>query len=385
MPSRNGPPIAPLRPKVALPRSTDVFVIGGGPAGIAAAIAACRRGFSVTLADSATPPIDKACGEGLMPDALAAARDLGIHLPSGAGHPLRGIRFRGGESVAEAFFPSGEGLGIRRTELHRLMIEHAIDAGVNLCWGTHVSGISAKGVQTAERPVQARWIIGADGGRSPVRRWTGLDPCRRQSLRYGFRRHYPVAPWSSFTEVYWGDGCQIYLTPVAASEVCCALISRDPHLRMDRAMAQFPTLSRRLSAAPAGLPERGGVTASRRLKAVCRGNVALLGDASGSADAITGEGLCVSFQQAAALAAALAAGDLSLYQDAHRRLARRPEFMADLMLLLDRNRTLRRHTLRVLAAHPGLFARTLALHVGERGLPAFFSSGLALGLRMFSL
>jgi len=67
------------------------------------------------------------------------------------------------------------------------------------------------------------------------------------------------------------------------------------------------------SAEPATL-ERGGVSASRRLKSVYRGRVALVGDASGSVDAITGEGLCLLFQQAVALAGALEAGDLCLYQ-----------------------------------------------------------------------
>ena len=61
--------------------STDVFVIGGGPAGLAAAIAARQRGFRVIVADGMRPPIDKACGEGLMPDGLAALERLGIRVP----------------------------------------------------------------------------------------------------------------------------------------------------------------------------------------------------------------------------------------------------------------------------------------------------------------
>jgi flavin-dependent dehydrogenase len=73
-----------------LPRSTDVFITGGGPAGLAAAIAARGRGFDVTVADCAIPPIDKACGEGIMPDGLAAASYL-LHLKWGvAWHALRG-------------------------------------------------------------------------------------------------------------------------------------------------------------------------------------------------------------------------------------------------------------------------------------------------------
>ena len=63
-----------------VPSETDVFVVGGGPAGLASAIAARRNGFDVVIADSARPPIDKACGEGLMPDGVAALRRIGVEL-----------------------------------------------------------------------------------------------------------------------------------------------------------------------------------------------------------------------------------------------------------------------------------------------------------------
>jgi menaquinone-9 beta-reductase len=351
-----------------MPTSTDVFVIGGGPAGLAAALAARRRGFSVTVADSAVPPIDKACGEGIMPDGLTAARALGLDLEPAGGFRFRGIRFCEGSHRVEAAFPNGEGLGLRRTVLHQLMVDRAADAGVRMCWGTHVNPDSVK----------ARWIVAADGGHSPVRRWAGLDACELNSRRFGFRRHYEIAPWSEFMEIHWGDGFQLYVTPVDKFEVCVVLISRNQRLRLDDALPQFPELQRRLSAGCASL-ERGGVSASRRLKSVYRGNVALVGDASGSVDAITGEGLCLLFQQSVALAAAMEAGNLSLYQAEHRSIGKRPAFMADLMLLMDNRALLRRRTMGALAAKPGLFERMLALHVGEIGPRQLVHAGLALG------
>src|SRR3954451_12756607 len=124
-----------------LPRTTDLCVIGGGPAGLATAIAARRRGLDVTLADCAVPPIDKACGEGIMPDGLAAARSLGLDLTGAQGQTFRGIRFCDSKSSAEADFPHGPGLGLRRTALHQLMLEHALDCGVRMAWGTRVCGI----------------------------------------------------------------------------------------------------------------------------------------------------------------------------------------------------------------------------------------------------
>jgi flavin-dependent dehydrogenase len=144
-------------------------------------------------------------------------------------------------------------------------------------------------------------------------------------------------------------------------------------------------VERRLAGAGPANQQRGGVTATRRLKSVYRGNVALVGDASGSVDAITGEGLCLLFQQAVALADALEAGELSLYQDAHRRIGRRPEWMARLMLLLDRNGGLRTRAMRAFAQRPALFEGMLAMHVGEFSAAEVFTNSLSLGWRMLTV
>lgn len=327
-----------------------------------------------------------------MPDGVLAARSLGIELEGAGAQAFRGIRFcdcgAGAPTHVEAAFPNGHGLGLRRTALHRLMVERAAEAGVNLAWGVRITGIGGAGVVADGRTIRTRWIVGADGGHSPVRRWTGLDACDRDSRRFGFRRHYAVAAWSEFMEIHWGEACQLYITPVGPQEICVVLISRNPKLRLDDALPRFPEVARRLElsgGAPAGMPERGGVSASRRLKAVCRGNVALVGDASGSVDAITGAGLCLLFQHAVALAGALEAGDLGLYQSEHRRIGKRPEFMADLMLFLDHRGRLRRRALRAMASHPRLFAGMLAMHVGELSMFDFFTNSLSFGWRLVTL
>jgi len=78
-------------------------VIGGGPAGLAAALAARQKGFRVIVADAARPPIDKACGEGLMPDSVAALGALGVSVDPAGSFPFQGIRFvEGGASVQAA-------------------------------------------------------------------------------------------------------------------------------------------------------------------------------------------------------------------------------------------------------------------------------------------
>ncbi len=335
--------------------SAGIFVVGGGPAGLAAAIAARLKGFDVTVADAGQPPIDKACGEGLMPDSHDALRRFGIAFDSEQCFAFRGIRFIGAGGTVAADFPGEPGIAVRRTRLHQLLIGRAEELGVKLLWRTPVRDLDG---------IHARWIVGADGQNSRVRRWAGLDAVRSESFRYGFRRHYRVQPWSSYMEIYWGPGCQMYVTPVGAGEACVALITRDPHVRVEAAMQHFPELARKLAGAALIGEERGAVTATRHLKRVYRGRTVLIGDASGSVDAITGEGISLAFRQALALADAMVTEDPRPYEAVHRRMARRPVIMGRAMLLLDRFPHLRPHVLRLLGAQPAIFERLLAVHAG---------------------
>ena len=334
--------------------NTDIFVVGGGPAGLAAAIAARHRGFNVTVADRVVPPADKACGEGLMPDALLALAKLGIPMSAADSFPFRGIRFldRGAEIAAS--FPSGTGRGVRRTTLHRMMADHAESIGVKLLWGTHIDLNS----------LRCGWIVGADGENSVVRRWAGLDKRFRDERRFGFRCHYRVEPWTDYMELYWGEAHQVYVTPVSSESVCVVAISRDSRLRLDDALLGFPLLAERLKPGAIIAGERGAVTSSRRLQSVYRDRIALIGDASGSVDAITGEGLCLAFRQAIALAEAIEGDDLRQYQRQHRRIARRPEWMARLLLMLGDHPAARRIAMHAMAAHPSIFTELLTVHVG---------------------
>ncbi len=354
-----------------LPHSADVFVAGGGPAGLAAAIAARLKGFDVVVADAARPPIDKACGEGLMPDAFDALRSLGITLDAGQSFPFRGIRFHGAGVSIAACFPDRPAIGVRRTRLHELLLDRASELGVTMLWGARVNGLAEGGVLLDSGEVHCRWVIGADGQNSRVRQLAGLAQATRESVRYGFRRHWQVAPWTDLVEVYWGPGFQIYVTPVSGDRVSIALLTRDSHARVDQALAEFPELKRRLDGRDAG-PERGGVTASRRLKSVFRGRTILIGDASGSVDAITGEGLSLALHQALSLADSVASENPASYEAEHRRLMRRPALMASLLLSLDRWSWLRPPVVRAMAREPGLFAKLLKVPFGVT------SPGLAL-------
>jgi len=358
----------------------DVFVIGGGPSGLAVAIAARRKGFAVTVADGAEPPIDKACGEGMMPATQTALKDLGVELPCGIGYPFRGIRFLQRESEVSADFPQGLGMGIRRTLLQELLIKEAEKSGVQLLWRTPVLGLESGAACLTSGTVRARWIIGADGSYSRVRSWSGLDWAIRNSCRLACRRHYRVHPWSEFMEIYWGPRVQACVTPISKQEVCVVTIGEtSKDVDFDHAMSVLPKLRERLANAELASHERGATTAVHSLVRVWRGNVALVGDASGGVDAITGEGLRLAFRQALALADAMRVGDLRVYQRAHRQLARRPIQMGALMLKLVHFQGLRVRTLQTFSKHPELFARILRIHVGQATAGAVVVAGAQLG------
>jgi menaquinone-9 beta-reductase len=344
----------------------DVLIVGGGPAGLAAAIALRQKGLDVLVADALRPPIDKACGEGLMPDARRDLAALGIQTTGRDGVAFDGIAFLSGRHQATAHFERGPGIGIRRLHLHSLLIERCRQLNVRLSWGCQVQVTANQPLRLNGDSCAYRYAIGADGQSSRVRQMIGLGQGRVVSRRFGARCHYRLKPWSGMVEVHWGDLGQAYITPVGKQEICVATVSRSPATRMEAVFASLPVLRERLEGAEVLSSVRGALTTTRKLHRVTAGNVALVGDASGSADAVTGEGIGLSFRQALVLAEAIADNNVDIYEAQHPVIQRMPHLMSRVMLRMDAWRWMREAAMKMLSGQPQLFAHLLAVHLGER-------------------
>lgn len=318
----------------------DLLVVGGGPVGLATAICCARAGLSVTVAEPRSAPVDKACGEGVMPAAVRRLAALGV---TPDGHPLRGIRYVDAAHQADARFRHGEGLGVRRTVLHAALAARAAALGIPVL-PVRVTAFTQDADHVTAAGVEARYLVAADGLHSTIRRSlergsrtpaasppgaTGPGTRNLAPQRYGLRQHYRVAPWTDLVEVHWTPQAEAYVTPVSPGVVGVALLfAREPSRGapgddaggdFKARLSAFPALLDRLAGAAPASELRGAGPMRQDVRRRVHGRVLLAGDASGYVDALTGEGLGVGLAQAGALAGCLAAGRPDGYERAWRR------------------------------------------------------------------
>jgi flavin-dependent dehydrogenase len=353
----------------------DIAIAGGGPAGLAVAIRAAQGGRKAVLLERSADAPDKACGEGLMPSGLRELEKLGAlgRLAPGESREFRGIRYvQEDGSSTEALFRGGNGLGIRRTALARVLRERALESGTEIRRATvleaHARGDAVE-IRTDAGPLEARLLVAADGLHSPLRRAAGLNlerPGERQ--RFGLRRHFALRPWSDLVEVHWADGVEAYVTPVGPELVNVAFLWGHKEAGFDALLAKFPALREKLGGAATASETRGAGPLLQRVRARHGNRLALAGDAAGYVDAITGQGLSLAFAASALLLAALP-GDLSRdlgpalrrYDQSLRASWLRYAIPAHALVALSRNPALRRSVIHTVARVPGAFRALLGI------------------------
>ncbi|MFO0595682.1 MAG: NAD(P)/FAD-dependent oxidoreductase [Myxococcaceae bacterium] len=357
----------------------DVAVIGGGPAGLATAIGAATRGLSVSVFDKQAWPIDKACGEGLMPSGLSALERLGAlkHLDLAESAPFESITYvqEDGTRAVGALPPPG-GLGVRRLALSSALRARAAEVGVKLRETTGVRGHRhvEGGVELeldSERVV-AKVLVGADGLNSLTRQREGLSGPVADSRRFGLRRHVRVAPWAKTVEVHFSAGVEAYVTPAGRKRVGIAFLweaaAAPEDVSFEALLSRFAPLKERVGAAEFDSSARGAGPLLQHVKRRAANRVALIGDAAGYVDAITGEGLTQALEGAEALAAALpevisrdgAVEAFSAWETTMEKSFTRYARLANSVLFLARRPALRRAAVVALSKSPALFGQVLA-------------------------
>jgi len=246
----------------------DVAIVGGGPAGLAAALEARRVGCSVVVLERQSLPVDKACGEGLMPSGLAALERLGVRerIPAADCSPFAAIRYvqEDGRFV-EGRLPAPGGLGIRRVALAQAMSARAREQGVELREGTalRAHAIDQDGVtlHTDSGPLRAKLLVAADGLNSPLRKSMQLEKRHYGPVRFGLRQHFAIKPWGARVEVHFTAGAEAYVTPAGAERIGIAFLWEDGSLSgrvgFDHLLARFPALAERVKGATVDSEPRG--------------------------------------------------------------------------------------------------------------------------------
>jgi flavin-dependent dehydrogenase len=310
----------------------DLLIVGGGPGGLATALHARAQGLSVIVAEPRDNPIDKACGEGLMPGGLAELTSLGV---DPAGMPFRGIAYLNEHRRAEALFRGGPGRGVRRTTLHAALAARAKEQDTD--WlRTKVTGVQQDAHGVTAAGVRAKWLVAADGLHSPVRRAVGIKATAGNPRRYGVRWHFKVPAWSEFVEVYWSRWGEAYVTPVEPDLVGVAILSRgQPDL------AWFPRLARQLHGATR-LHARGCGPLRQVVSRRVAGRVLLVGDAAGYEDALTGEGVSLAVKQAGAVVKAIVDDAPASYEASWHRVTRNYRWLTRGLVLASAPRVTRR-------------------------------------------
>jgi geranylgeranyl reductase family protein len=152
----------------------DVAVVGAGPAGAAAALAARRSGAGVILLDAAAFPRDKPCGDGISPHTLDVLEALGVPAPVAGFPPVSVLRLVSPRGAVVARPAARPAYTVPRRVFDDRLVTAAVAAGAELR-RHRVRRIEQRDDRVVlDGVLEARVVIGADGAGSTVRRAMGF-------------------------------------------------------------------------------------------------------------------------------------------------------------------------------------------------------------------
>ncbi len=327
----------PLEP-IPIEREFDVVIVGAGPAGSTLAQRLARDGFHVALVEHQRFPRFKACGEFMSPECLPMLSDLGVadELRRLGASEVRGMILHGYGRRAVGRFsdvgsvraPQLHGWAIRREIFDAVLLDSALrTGGVELFERTLVAGllrddrgrvvgVTARRIDGEPIELRATWTIGADGLRSRVARELGVHRQVPWLDKIALTTRYFGVEWGSSAEVHFIDGGFFACTSVENGLVSLNLImDRDRYVGadqrregfLDAQLALTPELGERLARGTRVDPVRGVGPLSADTTQQTFDGAALVGDACGYVDPITGEGIFFALKGAEMLAASAGA------------------------------------------------------------------------------
>jgi len=374
----------------------DVLVVGGGPAGSAAAVALARAGREVVVVDKATFPRDKICGDGLTSGALQRLEEIGVA-------PAKVASWRAVDTmkvvtptgvVRTLPFPTGQGTYAavaRRVDLDAEVLDAARRAGATVHEGHALCKVADPGSAasswvgsvTGLGTVRARHVIGADGMWSPLRKAMGLGAPGYRGDCHAFRQYLTgVAPAALDALWVWFEPDVLpgyaWSFPMADGSVNVGYgIHRGGRVGVSdmgalwRSLLRRPALRRALGDGweAEGPPRAWPIPARLGSLPLGGGRALFVGDAAGACDPMTGEGIGQALECGLAAAAAIVggrssdpAGVVRAYERELRRGLVRDNRMAARLLPLLRRRRGAEAAVRIASATPWVrrsFARWL--------------------------
>lgn len=271
----------------------DLAIVGGGPAGCAAAISAARRGLCVFLAEKGRFPRHKVCGEFVSPESHAILTDL-----LGPNHPLlaaparilRARIFVDGRCIE--FSLPAPGWSIPRYELDRALWESARSNGVDLRDQTAVKCANDRGIEWGVQDIRASVVVNASG------RWSNLQHSTspNSAPRYlGLKAHFSGENAPPSTDIYFFDGGYCGIQPLSAATLnASAMVRADVATSLEQAFSRNAMLWSR-SRAWEQITET--VTTAPLIHGAPQpvtDGVMNAGDAAGFIDPFTGDGISLA-------------------------------------------------------------------------------------------
>lgn len=348
-------------------RRTAALIVGGGPAGSAAAIALARAGVEAELVERTEGPHDTVCGGFLGWDALAALKRLGLDAAALKARPIRRLRLISAKRSVEVDLPR-TAAGLSRRTLDEAMLEAARRAGAAVRRGRTV-----RAAELAERRVRLDdedWLAGEAlvlatgkhelrGGARPVdisTRPLGLRASLKPSRALG-------ASLDGMIELHLYDGGYAGLLLQEDGSVnLCLSASRDRLKEaggiqplVERLAHELPAFGERLGQGEAGeWSAVSGVPYGWRAGATVEG-VYRVGDQAAVIASLAGDGIAIALESGLAAAGAIAGGVRAPdFQRAWARRARRPIGLAELLRRSAENATARQAMMGLLGWFPSL-------------------------------